>query len=408
MRFSEYFGEWICAYYAQTPLGRDFYTAVSASRFFGGAIAKYILDLLESGAILLPLNIIDLGANSANLLSDICAFLETLGLGVVEKCNFIAVEANAPELSLRDSQRKSKQSAPAPSFQCKLSPKQSAPVLLLQDSEAVARFCHSERSEESQKNRDFSPTAQNDNDDLAQNNKVIFYKNLAELKNANRYANRHNIFIANEFFDALPCEIIDNDKMAFMQNHRLIFKAHDDKKVQEICKNFKIHKGEIPLIYDEICDEIRAFKFIFIAFDYGNETPRNDFSTRFFYRHKVQNLNDFLIDSALDLSANSANQTHDLPNQSTNLARLFGKCDITYNVPFFVLDRAFERIGATKILSKRQDLALIENFKILDLLQDFYESQNGANRIYLHESNKIKTLLYDLSPKFSTRIYKNF
>ena len=381
MRFSEYFGEWICAYYAQTPLGRDFYTAVNASRFFGGAIAKYILDSLESSAISLPLNIIDLGANSANLLGDIRAFLDILGLCVVEKCNFIAVEANAPNLSLQDSRRESKQSTTL-SFQCNLSPKQSAPTPSLRGESQIRR---------------------------SNPNNIFFYKNLADLKATNLCANRHNIFIANEFFDALPCEIIDNDKMAFIQNHRLIFKSHNDKKVQEICETFKIKKGEIPLIYDEICDEIRAFKFIFIAFDYGDKSPRNDYSTRFFYRHKVQNLNDFLADSALDSSTKSANQTADSPN----LAPLFGKCDITYNVPFFLLDRAFERIGATNILSKRQDLALVENFKILDLLQDFYDSQNGANRTtpnltYLHESNKIKTLLYELSPKFHTKIYKNF
>ena len=360
LRFSEYFGAWIRAYYANIPLGRDFYTAVNASRFFGGAIAKYILDLLETHEIDLPLNIIDLGANSANLLSDIRAFLEVLGLGVVENCKFIAVEANAP--SLRDLQRDSKQTAPAPSLRGDLSPKQS----------------------------------------------IFFYKNLTELKNANILQNHHCIFIANEFFDALPCEIIDNDTMAFMQNHRLIFKAHDDKKIQEICKNFKIHKGEIPLIYDEICDEIANVKFIFIAFDYGDENQRNELTTRFFYHHKVQNLNDFFADLAQDLSANSTNWTQDSLNHSANLANLFGKCDITYSVPFFLLDRAFERIGATKILSKRQDLALIEDFKILDLLQDFFDSQIAPNRTYLHESNKIKTLLYNLSPKFHTRIYKNF
>lgn len=360
LRFSEYFGAWIRAYYANIPLGRDFYTAVNASCFFGGAIAKYILDLLETHEIDLSLNIIDLGANSANLLSDIRAFLEVLGLGVVENCKFIAVEANAP--SLRDLQRDSKQTAPAPSLRGDLSPKQS----------------------------------------------IFFYKNLTELKNANILQNHHCIFIANEFFDALPCEIIDNDKMAFMQNHRLIFKAHYDKKIQEICKNFKIHKGEIPLIYDEICDEIANVKFIFIAFDYGDENPRNELTTRFFYHHKVQNLNDFFADLAQDLSANSTNKTQYSLNHSANLANLFGKCDITYSVPFFLLDRAFERIGARKILSKRQDLALIEDFKILDLLQDFFDSQIAPNRTYLHESNKIKTLLYNLSPKFHTRIYKNF
>ena len=367
LRFSEYFGAWIRAYYANIPLGRDFYTAVNASRFFGGAIAKYILDLLETHEIDLPLNIIDLGANSANLLSDIRAFLEVLGLGVVENCKFIAVEANAQTatLSLKGSKA----------------------------TEAIYKSnidCHDSAFAESS------------------NDKVIFYKNLTELKNANILQNHHCIFIANEFFDALPCEIIDNDKMAFMQNHRLIFKAHDDKKIQEICENFKIHKGEIPLIYDEICDEIANVKFIFIAFDYGDENPRNELTTRFFYHHKVQNLNDFFADLAQDLSANSTNKTQDSLNHSANLANLFGKCDITYSVPFFLLDRAFERIGATKILSKRQDLALIEDFKILDLLQDFFDSQIAPNRTYLHESNKIKTLLYNLSPKFHTRIYKNF
>ena len=383
MRFSEYFGAWIRAYYANIPLGRDFYTAVNASRFFGGAIAKYILDLLESSAVSLPLNIIDLGANSANLLNDIRAFLGVLGLGVVKQCNFIAVEANAPESSLqggltpkqstlapslRDSQRKSKQSAPTPSL------------------------------------RDL-PKANRGNP-----NNIFFYKNLADLKATNIYANCHNVFIANEFFDALPCEIIIENKMAFVENSRIIFKPCNDKKLLEICEKFKIHKGEIPLIYDEICASLANLdtKFIFIAFDYGDENPRNELTTRFFYHHKVQNLNDFLVDSALDSSKNSTNQTQDSPNHSANLFSLFGKCDITYNVPFFLLDSAFERIDSKKILSKQQDLALVENFKILDLLQDFYESQNGANRTYLSESNKIKTLLCNLSPKFHARIYKNF
>lgn len=326
------------------PLGRDFYTAVGASRFFGGAIAKYILQSLESGAICLPLNIIDLGANNANLLNDIHAFLGTLGVGVAENCNFIAVE--------------------------------SSPY-------------YSKRSEESKR--------------------VDFYKNIAKLKSANILCNRHNIFIANEFFDALPCEIIDNGKMAFVENNRLIFKICDDKKVIEICENFKIHKGEIPLSYDEFCAEIESLKFIFIAFDYGDIAPRNDFSLRLFYKHKIQNFADIAVDLA-NLTTNPPNFTSDSPNLTTNLSTLFGKCDITYSVPFFLLDRAFERIGATKILSKRQDLALVEDFGILDLLQDFHDSLDSAtNRnIYLRESNKIKTLLHNLSPRFHTAIYKNF
>ena len=330
------------------PLGRDFYTAVSASKFFGGAIAKYLLGRLESSEIALPLNIIDLGANNANLLQDIRAFLGTLGVGVVEKCDFIAVESNNMD-------------------------------------------CHdSARCAESRKTRQSRSFFSND--------EVFFYKNLAELKSENLLCNRHNIFIANEFFDALPCEIIDNGKMAFVENNRLIFKICDDKKVQEICKKFKITKGEIPLIYDEFCENIKGEKFIFIAFDYGDCAPRNDLSLRLFYKHKIQNFADIAVDSANLV-------------ESQNLAHLFGKCDITYSVPFFVLDRAFERIGATKILSKRQDLALVEDFGILDLLQDFYDAQNSQNPqnlgTYLRECNKIKTLLYELSPRFCAVIYTN-
>ena len=355
MRFSEYFGAWIRAYYANIPLGRDFYTAVSASKFFGGAIAKYILQSLELGAIRLPLNIIDLGANNANLLNDICAFLGTLGVGVVEHCNFIAVESNASAPSLRDL--------------------------------AIAQS--------------------------KQSKNITFYKNFAELKSANILQNRHNIFIANEFFDALPCEIIDNGKMAFVKNNRLIFKICDDEKILEICETFKIRKGEIPLSYDEFCEHIKSEKFMLIAFDYGDIAPRNDFSLRLFYKHKIQNFADMALDSQnpqnphiLQNPQNPQNLAQN-PQNPQNLSTLFGKCDITYNVPFFVLDRAFEAIGAKKILSKRQDLALIEDFGILELLQDFYDAQTPHNpSIYLRESNKIKTLLYELSPRFHATIYQ--
>lgn len=348
------------------PLGRDFYTAVGASRFFGGAIAKYILGRLESSELALPLNIIDLGANNANLLQDIRAFLGTLGFGVVENCDFIAVESNNMD-------------------------------------------CH-----------DSARCAESHNDE------VVFYKNLAELKSANILQSRHNIFIANEFFDALPCEIIDNNKMAFVENNRLIFKICDDKKILEICERFKITKGEIPLSYDELCENIKSEKFMFIAFDYGDIAPRNDFSLRLFYKHKIQNFMEIALDSAkfaesqnlgnfsqnlVQKSQNPLDSAPSLQIKSQNLTNLFGKCDITYSVPFFMLDRAFERIGAKKILSKRQDLALIEDFKILELLQDFYDAQNSQNPqnlgIYLRESNKIKTLLYELSPRFCTVIYKS-
>lgn len=317
--FSHYFSEWISKYYANNAIGADFYTAVSASKFFGGAIAKYILQGLEKGEISLPLNIIDFGGNNANLLNDICSFLESLGLNVVKDCNFILLDKNAS----------------------------------------------------------FSKEKEQDS--------IKFYKNLASLKVSRILKNHNCLFVANELFDALPCEIIDNDKIAFVENHSIIFKPHNNKKILEICDRFSITKGEIPLTYDDICKDIASLgvKFIFMAFDYGDNVARNDFTLRIFRHHSIQNI-------------------MEIP-----LKEYFGVSDITYNVPFFLLDVAFSKIGADKILSKRLDLALVEEFEILELLQDFYAfAKDRDEALYLRESNKIKSLLHILAPKFSVKVYR--
>ncbi|RDU55845.1 hypothetical protein CQA49_02805 [Helicobacter sp. MIT 00-7814] len=57
----------------------DFYTSVSVSRFFGAGIANYILKLLESSSLRLPLYIVEIGAHKGFLLKDIADFLCALG-----------------------------------------------------------------------------------------------------------------------------------------------------------------------------------------------------------------------------------------------------------------------------------------------------------------------------------------
>ncbi len=319
MIFSQYFDAWASKYYANVAIGADFYTAINASKFFGGAIAKYILYLLESASLSLPLNIIDFGGNNANLLNDIHSFLESLGLNVAKECNFILIDKNA-------------------------------------------RFIKSNKHLDS----------------------IKFYENLASLKEARILKNHNCIFVANELFDALPCEIVDGDKMAFVENHSIIFKPHNNQKILEICTRFNIQRGEIPLCYEDICKEVASLgvKFIFMAFDYGDNIVRNDFTMRIFHRHSVKNI-------------------MEIP-----LKEHFGVSDITYNVPFFLLDRAFEMIVAERILSKRLDLALVEDFGILEILQDFYAfAKDRDEALYLRESNKIKSLLHILAPKFSVKVY---
>ena len=69
----------------------DFYTSVSVSKFFGGSIASYILSLLESNALSLPLRIVEIGADKGYLLGDIALFLDALG-EVLPQCEFIIIE----------------------------------------------------------------------------------------------------------------------------------------------------------------------------------------------------------------------------------------------------------------------------------------------------------------------------
>ena len=55
IRFSEYFQDWLYGengYYSKyNSIGKDgdFYTAVSTSKFFGGSIAKKIIETIDSG-----------------------------------------------------------------------------------------------------------------------------------------------------------------------------------------------------------------------------------------------------------------------------------------------------------------------------------------------------------------------
>lgn len=339
--FSAYFAKWSREYYAHAAIGTsgDFYTAVSASKFFGGAIANFILRQLESGNLALPLDIIDIGANDFTLLSDICDFLDALGVGVAEKCRFIAVESASEILP------KIPQIAGNPSG----------------------------------KGTEF----------LAQR----------AIPNLTRNA----IFVANELFDAIPCELFDNGKMAFVENDTIIFRdlesvescgaemARNAEFLRNLAKEFGIIKGEIPLGYFALTNALDSanatgHKWIFLAFDYGSKMPQNRFTLRVFRKHKV----------------------YDFSEIAKNLGVFYGKSDITYNVHFGVLKAAFERIGAREVAFKGQDWGLVEDMGILEVLEKFYKSSAISHATYLRESNKVKTLLNGFSGNFHLAIYDNF
>lgn len=314
--FSAVFYEWVSEYYKSANIGKngDFYTAVSASKFFGGSLARFIIEKLETNTLTLPLHIVDIGGNNANLLSDIIDFLESISEGVVEHCKFILVETNATHCT---------------------------------------------------------------------DNRILQIKHLSSFTLEN-----NAIFIANELFDALPCEIYSNGKILYLDSNFKYDFLPSSQRINLVAKFANITRGEIPLSYFDLCVELiksnpKNYKWLFLAFDYGDKIPQNSITMRIFHNHKVESLSKII----------------------SNLNLYFKKSDITYNVPFSILQKAFSEIGAKEILFKRQDLALIEDFKIFDLVQDFYNSVPKA--LYVRESNKIKTLL-SISSKFKLAIYSNF
>lgn len=244
--FEQYFSAWISKYYQNATIGKngDFCTATNTSKFFGGAIANFILKNLENENLKLPLNIIDLGANNLQLINDVYDFLDAISINVVQNCNFIAIESFA-------------------------NPKQS---------------------------------------------KIQALKNIKQLQ-----IDCNSFFIANEFFDALPCHLYDNKKIAYINNHKLEFKQNP-KILIDLAQNEGFNKGEIPLSYFDFCkvlDSINTHKkrWIFAVFDYGSKHYTNDFNIRIFSNH-----------TTMPLISNN--------NLINDAKKYYQQSDITYNAPF--------------------------------------------------------------------------
>ena len=173
---------------------------------------------------------------------------------------------------------------------------------------------------------------------------------------------------ANEIFDAFDCELMHEGKFASVRKHKISFDINDEallKKAQKL----EITKGEMALGYEEFAKELYgAFaKSYFVTFDYGQEYPRNDFSVRIYKEHKSEPL--FGVE---------------------NLGEYFANSDITYDVNFGHLARAFEDEGFLTIDYKKQSSALVD-FGILGLLEMYLKKAGEAP--YLKEAAKAKALL---------------
>ncbi len=182
------------------------------------------------------------------------------------------------------------------------------------------------------------------------------------------FEDRAAFIFANELFDAFSCELIYKGKFASVFEHKISFDI-DDEALLKKAQKLDITKGEIALGYEEFAKELyRAFaKSYFVTFDYGQEYPRGDFSIRIYKEHKSEPL--FGV---------------------KNLNEYFANSDITYDVNFGRLARAFEDAGFMALEYKNQASALVD-FGILELLE-IYLNKSGESA-YLKEAAKVKALL---------------
>ena len=312
MKFSEYMTEWLYGtdgYYATYKnIGKsgDFYTAVSTSKFFGGTIAKHIISLVDEGFLQKDAVICEIGAHHGYFLADVCEFIYTLRPELLSTFTFVIIE----------------------------------------------RFDDLQEHQSKYFHESFGDAV-----------KLTHYKSLNELRCENAF------FIANEIFDAFPCELYFKGESARVENHEVLFDVKDDW-VDQKAKKYHKDRGEIAVGYETFAKEMAqaAKKFEFMSFDYGEMQARPDFSLRIYTKHEV----------------------HPFFEEGLNRAELFAKSDITYDVTFLHVKDAYEEAGVEFVEFKAQMVALVD-MGILELLEML--KNNADEKIYKQELEKAKMLI---------------
>ncbi|ECP8537191.1 TPA: SAM-dependent methyltransferase [Campylobacter jejuni subsp. jejuni] len=183
---------------------------------------------------------------------------------------------------------------------------------------------------------------------------------------------KNAFFFCNELFDSFACEFIDHDKMAFVENFKLIFKNMDENLITK-CKALNLKKGELSLELENFFKDLNQTceRFIFAGFDYGTLNPQS-FSLRIYQKHEVF--------SPFEVS----------------LKDFFGKSDLTYNVNFTHLQKLIKEYDFKPLAFKKQSLALMD-FGFEDLLE---YTKNKNIKTYENFLSQAKILFFNFDEKF--------
>ena len=284
----------------------DFYTAVSTSSFFGASIANHFYTLIQEDAFKRDGWLIEVGAHQGYLLCDMIQWLYTLDLTLVQTLQFGIVERQ-PEV-------------------------QKAQLKYIEE-----RF--------------------------GSDVQIRHFNDIDEVEVDYAFV------VANEIFDAFPCELIKDGEQAFVVDNVVEWREAD-KDLLTFASTHRQVKGEVAVGYEAFAKNMaKGIKQCdFVSFDYGEKLVRNDFSIRVYESHK----------------------TFPLFDEELVLADAFQKADITYDVNFGHVIEAFEATGFITQGYETQARALIR-FGLIDILEQFAKQTTQAN--YLREVDKIKTLI---------------
>ncbi|EHL1420327.1 SAM-dependent methyltransferase [Campylobacter jejuni] len=183
---------------------------------------------------------------------------------------------------------------------------------------------------------------------------------------------KNAFFFCNELFDSFACELIDHDKMAFVENFKLIFKNMDENLITK-CKALNLKKGELSLELENFFKDLNQTceRFIFAGFDYGTLNSQS-FSLRIYQKHEVF--------SPFEVS----------------LKDFFGKSDLTYNVNFTHLQKLIKEYDFKPLAFKKQSLAFMD-FGFEDLLE---YAKNKNIKTYESFLSQAKILFFNFDEKF--------
>lgn len=241
---------------SNSPVGLngDFYTSVSVSKFFGAAIARYILRMLEENKLKMPLLIVEIGSNNGDLIADVAEFLKAFNSVVFNDTSFCTLE----------------------------------PLEALQEVQ----------------NNTFSSRITN-----------RFYKELHFFNNFSDMSalNENIFFISNELFDSMPCDLIKDGEMLYYDSTNFFWDKLDNK-VSQFIESYDIKGAEIPLSWEnfiaDLSKNIRT-KWIFLTFDYGDFGAR-ELNLRMFLEHKVYNFLEELNENHISRFYGNSDITYDV------------------------------------------------------------------------------------------------